>query len=183
MPVGGHNKSIFVSKCRAHDLILGFITSSWQITSREKFAACCIGVLCLGGFLELLGRVGIMYDKYILRQFQYAPLPSSDGQEHVFGAKTSQNPPLNQATNNAVLADAKFKNQVPPQGLYLGTARLFRPSMVQQGIRAGIHTFRFGTAYLIMLLAMTLNGFLILTILGGAYVGSFMFDWEAITTG
>lgn len=183
MPVGGRNNSNFCWEGRADDLISGLITSSWQITSREKFAACCIGVVCLGVFLELLGRVGNMYDKYIYRQFQYAPLPSSDGQENMSVAKFPLNPPVNHITKDGALMDAKPTTQFQSQGLYLGTGGSFRPSMVQQGIRAGIHTLRFGTAYLIMLLAMTLNGFLILTILAGAYVGSFLFDWEAIATG
>lgn len=177
--MGGYTVLIFSWKNRAYDHTPGFISSSWQITSREKFAASCIGVLCLGIFLEFLGRVGNTYDKYILRQFQYVSLPSSDGEENIFVAKTSS---VTHATNDDLLVNAKSMTHLQLQVDILSIRRTFQPSMGQQVIRAGIHMLRFGITYLIMLLFMTLNGFLILGILAGAYMGSFIFGWKAIAT-
>jgi copper transporter 1 len=57
----------------------------------------------------------------------------------------------------------------------------FRPSLLQQSIRALFHMCQFALAYLIMLLAMYYNGFIILSIFIGSYIGAFVFSWETIS--
>ncbi|KAI6328930.1 hypothetical protein MCOR07_004535 [Pyricularia oryzae] len=54
----------------------------------------------------------------------------------------------------------------------------FRPSALQQGVRAALHTAQFAVAYFIMLLAMYYNGYFIICIFIGAYVGAMAFQWE-----
>lgn len=144
------------------------------------FAACCIGILCLAVSFEALGRVGRKYDKYILRQFQYAPLPSSDLEE---STSTVEHPSKVHAKNIDVRLEGKTLRRFPSPGLYLNTGGHFRPNLVQQVIRAGIYMIRFGVAYFIMLLAMTLNGYFILAILMGTYMGSFFLRWESSAAG
>lgn len=61
-------------------------------------------------------------------------------------------------------------------------AQLFRPNFFQQMIRAGLHMVQFGVAYFIMLLAMYYNGYIIICILIGAFIGSFIFSWEPVAT-
>jgi solute carrier family 31 (copper transporter), member 1 len=39
---------------------------------------------------------------------------------------------------------------------------------------------QFGVAYFIMLLAMYYNGYLIICILTGAFLGAFIFSWDTI---
>ncbi|KAJ5735047.1 uncharacterized protein N7483_000172 [Penicillium malachiteum] len=58
---------------------------------------------------------------------------------------------------------------------------LYRPSFVEQIIRALLHTMQFAVAYFIMLLAMYYNGYIIICIFIGAYIGSFIFSWEALS--
>ncbi|MCJ1424811.1 Copper Transporter integral membrane protein that functions in high affinity copper transport [Sticta canariensis] len=152
-----------------------FVISAWHITSGGMFAACCIGLLCLTISFEALGRMGQKYDKYILRQFQYASIPSSDLEEY-FDSQISLK---GYAKNIDVQLDGKHMRRIPSPGLYLNTGGHFRPNLVQQVIRAGIYMIRFGVAYFIMLLAMTLNGYFILVILMGTYMGSFFFRWES----
>ncbi|TLS29520.1 hypothetical protein PpBr36_00642 [Pyricularia pennisetigena] len=57
-------------------------------------------------------------------------------------------------------------------------ARPFRPSALEQGIRAALHTAQFALAYFIMLLAMYYNGYFIVCIFIGAYIGAMTFQWE-----
>jgi copper transporter 1 len=56
----------------------------------------------------------------------------------------------------------------------------FRPNVLQQAVRATLLTLQFGLGYLIMLLAMYYNGFVIISIVVGAWLGAFVFEWESI---
>ncbi|KAI0158209.1 putative high affinity copper protein [Xylariaceae sp. FL1272] len=135
-----------------------FLSEEWQIKSQGGFAGLCIGVILLVMFLEGLRRLSKMYDRHLIRQHQ----------------KTATGLAAPQATGSA---DGSLiaKDQVP----LLVTAP-FRPSISQQAVRALLHTLQFATAYWIMLLAMYYNGFVIISIFIGAYIGSFIFQWEQI---
>ncbi|KAL3423568.1 ctr copper transporter [Phlyctema vagabunda] len=61
-----------------------------------------------------------------------------------------------------------------------GRPLLFRPNLVQQATRATLHMCQFTVAYLVMLLAMYYNGYLIICILIGAWLGAFIFSWETV---
>jgi len=56
-----------------------------------------------------------------------------------------------------------------------------RPFPVEQIIRALLHTLQFGVAYIVMLLAMYYNGYLIICIFIGAFLGSLIFSWEEVS--
>lgn len=56
----------------------------------------------------------------------------------------------------------------------------FRPSVAQQAVRALLHMLQFAVAYVVMLLAMYYNGYFILCIFMGAYLGYFVFGWESL---
>ena len=56
----------------------------------------------------------------------------------------------------------------------------FRPTVLQQAVRALLHMAQFAVAYFVMLLAMYYNGYFIICIFIGAYIGSFVFHWETI---
>jgi len=60
-------------------------------------------------------------------------------------------------------------------------AELFRPSVLQQAVRALLHMSAFAVAYIIMLLAMYYNGYIIICIFIGAYLGFFIFGWESVS--
>lgn len=57
----------------------------------------------------------------------------------------------------------------------------YRPSPVEQIIRALMHMLQFAVAYFIMLLAMYFNGYIIICIFIGAFLGSLIFSWEPIS--
>ncbi|CAK7215170.1 Copper Transporter integral membrane protein that functions in high affinity copper transport [Sporothrix bragantina] len=56
----------------------------------------------------------------------------------------------------------------------------FHPNILQQAVRALLHVFQFSVAYFVMLLAMYYNGYFIICIFIGAYLGSFVFHWETM---
>lgn len=120
------------------------------------FAGSCIGVISLVFLLEFLRRAGKEYDRYIVKQYLAPRAPAAP------------------VTSSASSDDSKTPatNTAP-------TARKFRPSIVQQAIRALLHMLQFAVAYFVMLLAMYYNGYIIICIFIGAYLGYFIFGWES----
>lgn len=132
-----------------------FIAQSWQITSRGVFAGSCIGVVLLVVTLELLRRAGKEYDRYLVRQHRaHYPLYNKVGGLSLGGQDVT--------TPDVVCAPA------------------FRPSVLQQIARSILYVLQFGVGYFVMLLAMYYNGYFIICILIGAFIGSFIFNWETI---
>ncbi|KAJ5567723.1 hypothetical protein N7535_007029 [Penicillium sp. DV-2018c] len=56
----------------------------------------------------------------------------------------------------------------------------YRPSLVEHLIRSLLHTFQFALAYVIMLLAMYFNGYIIICIFIGVFLGALVFSWEPL---
>ncbi|KIW72662.1 hypothetical protein PV04_00840 [Phialophora macrospora] len=127
-----------------------FLARSWHVRSRGAFAASCIGVALLAVSMEFMRRVGKEYDTAILAQFQ--------------------------RTVAARAADFKTPNSCEGR---VSEPRfvIFRATPLQQLIRAVIHGVTFGIAYILMLLAMYYNGYIIISIFIGAGLGKFLCDW------
>ncbi|KAI1339405.1 copper transport protein ctr4 [Xylariaceae sp. FL0016] len=129
-----------------------FLAESWQIENDGMFAATCIGVMLLVVILEFTRRIGKEYDALILRQFQ----------QHIAAQAALVKP------TEACCSDA------PSPGPRTVT---FRASPLQQLVRSVIHGAAFGLAYIIMLIAMSFNGYVIICIVLGATIGKFLSDW------
>lgn len=164
----------------AHRRWQGFISSSWHITSRGMFAGSCIGVILLVVSLELLRRLGREYDRYIVGQFKYQNNTATSVQENASMSSSSEG----NTNNNG--KDFPRVNERTTGGKDLASRGLkappFRPNFFQQMIRAALHMVQFGVAYFIMLLAMYYNGYFIICILIGAFLGAFVFSWEQVAT-
>jgi copper transporter 1 len=119
------------------------------------FAGSCIGVILLVLLLEFLRRASKEFDRYIIAQHTKTLASSSDGN------RTSKTPV---ATTHKIAASSKF-----------------RPSLLQQAVRALLHMCQFTVAYFIMLLAMYYNGYMLICIFLGAYIGYFIFGWESFS--
>jgi copper transporter 1 len=127
-----------------------FLAESWHVKNNGMFAVSCIGVAFLVVGLEVLRRIGKEYDTAILRQFQ--------------------------RNISSRLADLKRQNDSDVR--YTEPAFVtFRATPLQQFIRSLIHAVTFGVAYIIMLLAMYFNGYIIISIIIGAFLGKFFCDW------
>jgi solute carrier family 31 (copper transporter), member 1 len=135
------------------------------------FAGSCIGVICLVVSLEFLRRLQRGYEQRIRGNFKY----------HY--PRSSSNDIQEDSTISNTLGKTNRVISRPLDRLRRGTsAQRFRPGILQQVIRAALHMVQFGVAYFIMLLAMYYNGYFIICILIGAFVGSFIFGWDQMDT-
>lgn len=126
------------------------------------FAGSCIGVILLVIALEALRRAGKEYDRYIVNQHLASISPATpDGSSSASG-------------NSKTPATATG---------FMPTVQNFRPSVVQQAIRSLLHMLQFAVAYFVMLLAMYYNGYIIICIFIGAYIGYFLCGWETLSVG
>ncbi|KAF2853659.1 Ctr-domain-containing protein [Plenodomus tracheiphilus IPT5] len=145
-----------------------FISKSWHIRSKGMFAGSCIGVILLVLSLEFLRRAGKEYDRYIVTQHI-----KSIGSRGVTTSSASSENSVGK-TPGATTAPATC---IPI------TAARFRPSVLQQAVRALLHMLQFAVAYFVMLLAMYYNGYFIICIFIGAFLGYFVFGWESLSVG
>ncbi|EMR84400.1 putative ctr copper transporter family protein [Botrytis cinerea BcDW1] len=141
-----------------------FISSTWKITSNGMFAGSCIGVILLVMSLEFLRRASREYDRYIVRQ-------ARNQLQHI-------------TSDVAIAIDPKINGPGPDSTQTVVTSQnntqTFRPHLLQQTIRAFFHMMQFAVAYFVMLLAMYYNGYIIISIIIGAFLGAFVFSWEPI---
>ncbi|KAI0906819.1 Ctr copper transporter [Ustulina deusta] len=139
-----------------------FLSQSWQIHSQGAFAGLCIGVILLGLLLEFLRHAARRFDRYLMDQAQEdaSLVAQGAGPADASGSPNVKEHQVTQATAVPVVS--------------------FRPNVIQQFIRALLHTLQFATAYWIMLLAMYYNGYVIICIILGAFIGSFIFQWERL---
>ncbi|KAI1086975.1 Ctr copper transporter family-domain-containing protein [Rostrohypoxylon terebratum] len=142
-----------------------FLASTWHVRSSGMFAGSCIGVILLTMSLEFLRRTVKEYDRYLIRKHNSALIAatittsSKDSDSKDAGASAA---PINPTARNS---------------------GGFRPTILEQAIRALLHMVQFAVAYFIMLLAMYFNGYIIICIFIGAYIGSFIFHWEYMDAG
>ncbi|KAH6630756.1 putative high affinity copper protein [Chaetomium sp. MPI-SDFR-AT-0129] len=189
MDHGGHGSPPSGPACKIsmlwnwYTLDACFLARSFHITSHAAFAATCIGVILLVIALEALRRLGREYDERIQRGFgerarALAALADDEAE-----------------TENGVVGAGGFRDEVEvdadgdgsssssrTRAIARGEPRTvtFRATPVQQLVRAVIHTATFGVAYVVMLLAMYYNGYIIISILVGALLGKFLCDWLTV---
>ncbi|KAK3385792.1 high affinity copper transporter [Podospora didyma] len=137
-----------------------FISSSWRVTSAGMFAASCIGTILLSICLEILRRSVKEYDTYLIRTHtdNYVSLGSSGGGR----------------------GEGSHSPNKGPAGVAFPLPIGYRPSLLQQTLRALLHMLQFAVAYFIMLLAMYYNGYIIICIFIGIFLGAFFFQWETL---
>jgi copper transporter 1 len=117
------------------------------------FAGSCIGVILFVMLLEALRRACIEYDGYLIHN------------------KTEE------AHIPAYLPDTMLESSSKKE------AALFtpgRPSVPEHAIRSFLYMLQFAVGYFIMLLAMYYNGYFIICIFIGAFLGHFAFERRAM---
>ena len=123
-------------------------------------AGSCIGAISLVIVLEALRRASRAYDAYIGRAWLAAhPRPSA---------------PVNDSDSDNKNAASVQTSPVPIM------AKGFTPNLFQQTVRASLHMLQFAVAYFVMLLAMYFNGYIIICIFIGAFLGAFIFSWHCL---
>ena len=160
------------------------------------FAGSCIGVICLVIFLEFLRRISREVDTLVTRHhMKHSPLlPMSN----------STSSTERSASDDAKVNDLKgerYSTRLIERSRVEDPAKGDLPKrvlLVQQIIRSVIYAIQFAVAYFIMLLAMYYNGesngvlesigvrltliagYIIICIIIGAFLGSFIFSWDQL---
>ncbi|KAK4140047.1 putative high affinity copper protein [Dichotomopilus funicola] len=180
MDHGGHGGSPSGPACKIsmlwnwYTLDACFLARSFHITSHAAFAGTCVGVVLLVIALEALRRLGREYDERIQRGFgerarALAELADGDDEQGGFRDEVGGDGDGSSSSSRT-------------RAIARGEPRTvtFRATPVQQLVRAVIHTATFGVAYVVMLLAMYYNGYIIISILVGALLGKFLCDWLTV---
>lgn len=113
------------------------ISRQWHIKTQAQFAATCLAVISLGMTLQLLRRLTKEYDSVILKSHQ----KKIEERKH----RTSRSSDAS-AQSHTTLTN-KMSNFIH----HASDPLRFRPSPVQQLIRASLHLSQFIVAYFIML--------------------------------
>lgn len=154
-----------------------FIARSWHIRTRAHFAGSCIGIVALAVLVEIVRRFQREYDRYLLRTWQQCHCPpfiqspaDSNGEKLSYHTTHVQNvnPP------NLAIQHPFF----PALGND-PTAIYYTPTLFQQAIRATFYLLQYAGAYFIMLLAMYYNGYIIICIFIGCFLGYFLFGADS----
>ncbi|KAJ5751737.1 hypothetical protein N7520_008654 [Penicillium odoratum] len=211
MPTGMMPLSSMPTGISAMPSMPGFLARSWHIRSTGAFAGSCICVIFLVMILESLRRAGRIYEAFILRRARLrhlhlsglsSTIPARQGvkarfQSIITSTKTNAGNPSNDDLITPVMGNSsRVKasdesngthsgtisgvNEIPPQ-TGLANFHPYRPSPIEQIVRALLHTMQFAVAYIVMLLAMYYNGYIIICIFIGAFLGSLIFSWEPVT--
>lgn len=124
--------------------------------------------------MEALRRLGKEYDEWILRGF-HTRAASLDA--------PSSSAPLLSRSNNSNHAGSPKVASSSITAVVTATSRqdvrtvVFRASPLQQTIRAVLHAVSLGVAYIVMLLVMSYNGYVIICVIIGGGLGKFFCDW------
>ncbi|KIW25042.1 uncharacterized protein PV07_10715 [Cladophialophora immunda] len=155
-----------------------FISKSWQVTSGGIFALSCIGVILLVISLEFLRRVQREYDGWIRRTDQKTSAIATATRHSENGASASYEQVPDSSRKTTTMTGASL-----PERPLLRRRPVDRMTLLQrQFVRSLIHMVQFGVAYFVMLLAMYYNGYIIICIIIGAFLGCFIFSWDQLLT-
>lgn len=142
-----------------------FIARSWHVRSRGGFAGTCIGVFFLVVASQWLHRFCREYDLAIIKRKELEmDLNLSDSDSEKDGFKK--------------LAPNPLVHAIGHQWLFTSTVGGITPSFFEQLIRSGLFMVEWGLSYLIMLLFMYYNGYVIISCILGALVGRFLFTYN-----
>lgn len=156
-----------------------FVAESWHITSHGMFAGSCLGIMFLAIAVEFVRKAHREYDRAIVRQWKEARLREADN---------------NSENNNVSLLSSTDSLKTPgvagsKTGFYsalfhpIPRRTHFRPTALQQLVRSAFYFLQFVGAYFLMLTAMFFNGYLIICIFIGAFIGYFLFGADNMANG
>lgn len=141
-----------------------FLAPSWYNSDIAKFAGSCIGIAFWVILTEYIRRCSREFDRYIVREAT-KKIQNADAGKN--SSDIERRGPLGFLTRG--------------KSVLSGRIRLY-PTVIQQSLRALLYAIQFTSAYLIMLIAMTYNGYVLLSIILGALVGYFFSTWDTLGT-
>lgn len=159
-----------------------FLTRSWMVSTSGQFAGSCIGVAFWVILTECIRRFAREYDRLVIA----SALESIAKSQQEFpekwienGIHSSGSSEEDQSSKSLPAHALGMVFGLPPRALTARGLRI-RPTFVQQCVRTLLYGIQFTSAYLIMLIAMTYNGYMLLSIILGAMVGYFATTWDTL---
>lgn len=146
-----------------------FISKTWHITSNGGFAASCVAVVFLVMAIELIRRLQRDYDRFLLARWR---LRRETGRE--FGSLPHPAEAPAPTPTDRLLGRTRVS--------FLGRRRHvdgFMPTLGEQSVRSLFYLLQFAGAYFTMLLAMYYNGYIIVCIFIGGYLGHLFFGSDS----
>lgn len=150
-----------------------FLTEGWHNQTRGDFAGTCIGVVFLVVLIEFVRRCQREYDRSLLR------------------AWSQRNHRLSSQTTIASTLDPRYSSLIKKAKTYVLSDPIFpvlrkdmnssfyTPGIWEQAVRSSFYLLQFAGAYFTMLLAMYYNGYIIICIFIGAFLGNYMFGSDS----
>lgn len=182
MNMGGSSKSGHSAACKIsmlwnwYTIDTCFIARSWHVRSRGGFAGSCIGVFFLVVASQWLHRFCREYDLAIVKRKELSLKSSfSDSEsESEKGAASAPSP----SERSPTYAPNPLLHAVGHSWLISPTVEGITPSFFEQLVRSILFMIEWGVSYIIMLLFMYYNGYIIISCILGALVGRFLFTYN-----
>ncbi|SNX87450.1 related to CTR3 - high-affinity copper transporter of the plasma membrane [Melanopsichium pennsylvanicum] len=165
------------------------LTSSWHVKTEAQFAGTCIGVFLIVFLIETVRRWSREFDRYILERAMIQRRETRRRTQHL---KTEMATRLAQADASQDRSTVSQKlEQLDTIFFGIPTGRSgcrqaaldsmrFRPAMWQQLLRSLLYGVQFTGAYLVMLIGMTFNGYILIAIILGGIFGHFFSTWDTL---
>ena len=188
MSGGGCNLSMLGNWNTIHSC---FLASSWSINTHAQFAGTCIGVACWVILTECVRRWAREFDRAIIakaiqniHEHDASPTETWVEENYVADMQADTKPSrMNQETRIAFpMSWATTVLQSPPAATLSARDYRVRPTLWQQVIRALLYAIQFTSAYLLMLIAMSYNGYVLISMMLGALIGYFAASWDTLGT-
>ncbi|SCV04682.1 LANO_0G11716g1_1 [Lachancea nothofagi CBS 11611] len=183
-----------------------FIAKSWKNDTRGKFAGSCIGCFLLVLIAQWLNRVSRQFDIELAKRRKFKMLSKynssatndeasgsslSDSAAHALELLVSE--PNWKTTLKALGATMSHTwyvshkvsdefAELEPLMRCCSTSMNVYPTVLDHVLRSGVFTLQWGLSYIIMLLFMYYNGYIIISCLLGALFGRLFFNFEPLTT-
>ncbi|KAL1646576.1 copper transporter complex subunit Ctr4 [Diplodia intermedia] len=160
-----------------------FIARSWHVRSAGAFAGSCIGVVLLVVALEGLRRAQRELDRHFRRVNSTTSAPShasaSAAREESGGGSSASSSGTGGGKGLAAAVAGRGG-----RGMQAAAAAVVGPlKWWQQLVRSALFMVQFAVGYFVMLLAMYYNGYIIICIFIGAFLGAAMFQWDTYYSG
>ncbi|ODV76709.1 Ctr copper transporter [Suhomyces tanzawaensis NRRL Y-17324] len=147
-----------------------FIARSWHVKSKGAFAGSCIGVFFLVFAAQWLHRFCRELDNAIVARRRQQALNVVDTSSE--DSKTKSYPsPLGSSPNPYIYT-------LSHKWLFFSQPNDLVPSPLEHVLRSVLYTVEWGLSYIIMLLFMYYNGYIIISCILGALFGKLAFSYN-----
>ncbi|SPO29855.1 related to CTR3 - high-affinity copper transporter of the plasma membrane [Ustilago trichophora] len=165
------------------------LTASWHIKTEAQFAGTCIGVFLIVFLVETVRRYSREFDRWILERAMIERRETRRRTQHLKADMATRLAGTESIQDRSTVSQKLEQLDSIFFGIPTGKkgcrqaavdSMRFRPKMWQQLLRSILYGVQFTGAYLVMLIAMTFNGYIIIAIVLGGVFGHFFSTWDTL---